>query len=101
MGHRNPQVTNDVYIAMSHSQRRQMVDCPWLRGLARSVQDDIRAQGQATALAICSPFGSPDGKTFPSELPPPAAAAVSQTEDERLCEQLRAYLREHNIGTAP
>lgn len=94
VGHRNPKVTSDVYIAMSQSQRRQMVDCPWLRGLPKP-EDDVRARGRETALAIGSPFGSADGRTFPTELPQRAAAPT--TEHARVCEQLAAYLREHNI----
>lgn len=66
MGHRNPQVTQDVYIAMTHAQRRQMVDCPWLRHQQQAAEEDVLAQGRAMATAICSPFGSADGRTFPT-----------------------------------
>ena len=77
VGHRNPhsrhtsgvclhpyQLTQDVYIAMTRSQRRQMVDCPWLRD-APLHGPSIQREGQAMAEAICSPFGSADGRTFP------------------------------------
>lgn len=69
VGHRNAQVTNDVYIAMSRAQRRQMVDCPWLRdvhGAGGAAGPTLREQGRAMAEAICSPFGSEDGRTFPT-----------------------------------
>jgi hypothetical protein len=67
VGHRNPQVTQDVYIAMSQSQRRQMVDCPWLRDVnVVAAGPTVREEGRAMAVAICSPFGSADGRTFPT-----------------------------------
>lgn len=67
VGHRNPQVTQDVYIAMSQSQRRQMVDCPWLRDVNLvATGPTVREEGRAMAVAICSPFGSADGRTFPT-----------------------------------
>lgn len=64
---------------MTQAQRRQLVDCPWLRrrghddpsapfdGAAADDDDEcLRRQGRETAAAICSPFGSADGRTFPS-----------------------------------
>lgn len=64
VGHRNPQVTQDVYIAMTQAQRRQMLDCPWLTPTTPDAPG-VREEGRAMAAAICSPFGSPDGRTFP------------------------------------
>lgn len=72
VGHRNPQVTLDVYIALSGSQRRGLVRCPWLHQDAQGGADgadpgaSLRALGRALAEAIASPFGSPDGRTFPT-----------------------------------
>jgi hypothetical protein len=63
VGHRNPRVTQDVYIAMSRAQQRQLVNCPWL---PRAMGESVVQQGRAMAEAICSPFGSRDGRTFPT-----------------------------------
>ena len=58
---------------MTRAQRRQMVDCPWLRD-APPRGPSVREQGEAMASAICSPFGSVDGCTFPClSFPPPPA----------------------------
>lgn len=71
VGHRNSQVTSEVYIAMSRTQHRQMLDVPWLRDLGDG--GALRREAEACAAAICSPFGSADGRTFPTlEFPPPA-----------------------------
>lgn len=52
---------------MTQAQRRQMVDCPWLRDIHSCGEGapSVRELGEAMAQAICSPFGSTDGKTFP------------------------------------
>lgn len=67
MGHRSAQTTEQVYIALSRAQRRQLVDAPWLRDRgAPSAAETLRRQGEECAAAICSPFGSADGRTFPT-----------------------------------
>lgn len=63
LGHRNTQVTAEVYTAMSGAQRRQMLDIPWLRD--RPEQGALREEAEALACALCSPFASADGRTFP------------------------------------
>jgi hypothetical protein len=66
VGHKSPQVTSQVYIALTQTQQRALVDCPWLN--ARSTVDarqQLRAEAEQMALAISSPFGSADGRTFP------------------------------------
>ena len=79
---------------MTQRQKRQMVDCPWLLGLPRPL-DSVRAQGEETALAICSPYGSLDGRTFPTVL------LQMGNDNATVCEQLASYLREHNILPRP
>ena len=78
---------------MSHAQRRQLVDCPWL---PPPEGPTVREQGEAMAQAICSPFGSADGRTFPTlafdrhPSTPPAA------KRRRLLEQIEDCLQDHS-----
>ena len=104
VGHRNSQVTQDVYIAMSHAQRRQMVDCPWLRDVPVR-GPTVQEQGRAMAEAICSPFGSADGRTFPRldfdtrPVPPPAAPPAKRRRLlDKIVQCLRVRVVDHRHG---
>ena len=91
VGHRSSAVTNDVYIAMTRSQRQQMMDVPWLRGVTT---DTVRRQGEECARAICSPFGSVDGRTFP-DLTFDTPVMTSKPRDDGLYEKVRRYLADN------
>jgi hypothetical protein len=96
VGHRNSQVMNDVYIAMSQAQRREMVNCPWLRGASAAMGSggsSVREQGIAMAEAICSPFGSEDGRTFPDLRLLPEPGPEPPTRSGRLIELLQRVLQ--------
>jgi integrase len=70
VGHRSPQVTSQVYIALTRAQQRALVDCPWLNASrSRETRQSMRHEAMEMALAICSPFGSVDGRTFPIQAP--------------------------------
>lgn len=72
MGHRNPQTTAEVYVAMSEREHRQTMIVPWLRrsatggGADEDDDEDVRRRAIDIACALCGPFGSDDGRTFPS-----------------------------------
>ena len=69
VGHKSPQVTSQVYIALTQTQQRALVDCPWLNTKTTGdARQQMRAEAEQMALAIGSPFGSVDGRTFPSRI---------------------------------
>ena len=112
VGHRNPRVTQDVYIAMTGAQRQELLACPWLAagegaggsGI-RSGCDPLRTpqpaaeQGLAMAEAICSPFGSADGRTFP-RLQQDWGRPRAPTNRSRLRELVRQFMREDDADHA-
>ena len=70
VGHRSPQVTSQVYIALTQAQQRALVDCPWLDATKTGdARRRMRREAEEMARAICSPFGSADGRTFPVQAP--------------------------------
>lgn len=105
VGHRNPRVTQDVYIAMTGAQRQQLLACPWLAAGDHGGGSGIRSgcdvgtpqpaaeQGLAMAEAICSPFGSADGQTFPC-LQRDGGKPRAPTNRTRLRELVRQFMRE-------
>ena len=88
VGHRSPQVTSQVYIALTQAQQRALVDCPWLdASTAGDARRRMRREAEDMARAICSPFGSVDGRTFPSEAEIPRKGTA-----KALGQMARAYL---------
>lgn len=64
-GHRNVNVTNDVYIAMEEAQKRSRMDIPWLERNGRRDAEQLQEMALELAGAIAGPFASVDGRTFP------------------------------------
>lgn len=64
----------------------------------------VRDQGRAMAQAICSPFGSPDGRTFPeltfSDDGQPRPSIEPPSKRRRLMEMIEQYLPRHDPGVA-
>jgi desulfoferrodoxin (superoxide reductase-like protein) len=101
VGHRSPQVTSRVYIALTQAQQRALVDCPWLGATKTGdARRRMRQEAEEMARAICSPFGSTDGRTFPVHAPSEMAHQGHPTKGtvKALGRMARAYLHTHNIA---
>ena len=78
-----------MYVAMTQAQRRQLVHCPWLS--EQPPGPTVRDLGRETAQAICSPFGSPDGRTFPDL----GDLATPSPSEGHLLRRIRELLPDH------
>lgn len=76
MGHKNPQVTRDIYIAMSRSQTMSRMNCPWIKASSDECGIKLQNLGYELASALASPFASEDQKTFPCFQSSPGNSAI-------------------------
>lgn len=89
VGHKSARITSEVYIALTAQERREAMNIPWLRDQGNEEAgggETLRAKALELAIAIASPFGSEDGRTFPrlhtttsTNDPPPSRPSSSST----------------------
>lgn len=65
VGHKTPDVTSTVYIAMDDAVRFTTMNIPWTGVNPAQAKAALRAEAMGLASAMASPFGSLDRKTFP------------------------------------
>lgn len=65
VGHKCPNVTSEVYVAMDKARTRNMMTIPWMNKDPEEEKAKLMAEALALAGALAGPFGSADGKTFP------------------------------------
>lgn len=65
LGHKDPKVTAEVYVAMTQQERMGRMTCPWAGTQGHPPAEVMKERGLELASALASPFLSADGKTFP------------------------------------